>query len=180
MDVRIQVLHADELSPGEQSALGALRSAAYPPAASAGWPGRAREWSAPTYRVLVWLPDGRLAAHVGLLLRDVLANEQPVRVGGVGGVVTHPELRRQGLAAAAMTRAVDFFRNLGDLDFALLVCEPHMLAYYGRLGWQPFGGRLIVRQWGEIEEFTFNRVMTYPLLASPAPGGVIDLLGPPW
>ena len=24
-------------------------------------------------------------------------------------------------------------------------------------------GRLIVRQWGETEDFTFNQVMTYPI-----------------
>ena len=41
-------------------------------------------------------------------------------------------------------------------------------------------GRLLVRQWGETEEFTFNQVMTYPIRSSSAPEGVIDLLGPPW
>jgi GNAT superfamily N-acetyltransferase len=180
MDVKIQVVPADQLAAGEQAALEALRSAAYPPDAAGSWAGRGREWAGPAYRVLVWQADGRLAAHVGLVLRAALADEQSVHVGGVGGVVTHPELRRQGLAAAAMARAVDFLRARGDVDFALLVCEPHMLAYYGRLGWQPFGGRLVVRQWGEREEFTFNRVMTYPLRSAPAPEGVVDLLGPPW
>ena len=134
----------------------------------------------PTYRVLVSDGDGRLVAHAGLLVRDVLANGQPVRVGGIGGVMTHPDMRRQGLAAAAMANAVEFFRHLGDVDFALLVCESHLLAYYAQIGWQPFGGRLIVRQWGEPEEFTFNQVMTYPIRSASTPEGVIDLLGPPW
>lgn len=180
MDAKIQVLPVDQLSPGEQAALQALGNAAYPSDPAAPQPGRGREWAGPTYRVLVWHPDGRLAAHAGLLVRDALANEQPVRVGGIGGVVTHPDMRRQGLAAAAMTHAVDFFRDLGDVDFALLVCAPRLLAYYAHLGWRQFGGRLIVHQWGETEEFTFNRVMAYPLRSSSMPEGVIDLLGPPW
>jgi len=180
MVAKIQIIPVDGLSPGEQSSLQALRIAGYPPASSAVWPGRDREWAGPTDRVLVWDSDGRLAAHAGLLLRNALADERPVRVGGIGGVLTHPEMRRQGMAAAAMTNAVQYFRHLGDVDFALLVCEPRLVAYYARLGWQQFSGRLIVRQWGESEEFTFHRVMTYPLRSSPAPDAVIDLLGPPW
>jgi aminoglycoside 2'-N-acetyltransferase I len=180
LDAKVQILPVDQLSPDEESSLQALRSAAYPPGTSAVWPGRDRELAGPAYRVLVWDSDGRLAAHAGLLLRNALANEQPVRVGGIGGVLTHPQLRRQGMAAAAMANAVEFFRHLGDVDFALLVCESHLLAYYTRLGWRQFGGRLIVRQWGESEEFTFNQVMTYPIRSSLPPEGVIDLLGPPW
>jgi predicted GNAT family N-acyltransferase len=180
VDTKVQILPINQLSPDEQSALDALRMAAYPPDTSALWPGRNREWAGPTYRALVWNRDGRLAAHAGLVLRDALANGQPVHVGGIGGVVTHPDMRRQGMAAAAMNGAVEYFRQLGDVDFVLLVCESQLLAYYASLGWQQFTGRLIVRQWGEPEDFTFNWVMTYPLRSSVASEDVIDLLGPPW
>ncbi|MFN8466789.1 MAG: GNAT family N-acetyltransferase [Caldilineaceae bacterium] len=178
MDTKVQVLAIDQLSPGEQAALETFRGAVQPPDIPASPPGPNREWAGPSHRVLIWDGNGRLVTHAGLLVRRALANEQPVRVGGIGGVMTLPEMRRQGLAAIAVASGVEFFRQLGDVDFALLVCKPHLLAYYGRLGWRKFSGRLLVRQWGKTEDFTFNEVMTYPIQY--APEGVIDLLGPPW
>jgi aminoglycoside 2'-N-acetyltransferase I len=178
LDTKVQVIARDQLSPSEQRALADFRSAVQTPDTAAPAPGQQREWAGPTHRVLIWDGNGRLVTHAGLLVRNVLVNDQPVRVGGIGGVMTLPEMRRQGLAATAMASGVEYFRQLGDVDFALLVCKPHLLAYYARLGWRQYAGRLFVRQWGEPEEFTFNKVMIYPIRF--APEGVIDLLGPPW
>jgi hypothetical protein len=103
-----------------------------------------------------------------------------VRVGGIGGVKTHPALRRRGLAGRGVRRAVEFLFEQPDIGFALLVCEPHLIGYYSSLGWREFGGRLVVRQHGAAADFTLNRVMTHDVQSAGPLTGTIDLMGPPW
>jgi hypothetical protein len=75
--------------------------------------------------------------------------------------------------------AVELLRDQGA-DFALLVCEPALIAFYERLGWRAHPGDLLVRQFGEPVRFTFNLPMTYPFREGSVPSGAIDLMGPPW
>jgi predicted acetyltransferase len=105
---------------------------------------------------------------------------RPVRIGGIGGVKTHPTARRHGYARQGLQRAGEFFHTQPDVAFALLVCRPHLIDYYSRLGWQEFNGRLLVRQHGAVAGFTFNRVMTCGVRSAGPVAGTIDLCGPPW
>lgn len=141
-----------DLSDADREALRVLSAAVYPPS-DAEWSGAKLEWAAAEWCVRVYGDDGALLSYVGLSVRDAKCDGRPVRVGGIGGVKTHPTARRRGLAARGMTGAVEFFRDQG-VGFALLVCGPHLLEYYGGLGWREFSGRLR--------------------------HGTIDLLGPPW
>ncbi len=169
-----------DLSDSDREALRTLSLAVYPPREAEDWPGRRIEWAAAEWCVRVWGENGAPASYVGIVLREAQLDGRPLRVGGIGGVKTHPAARRQGLAARGIDRAVEFFRGQPDVAFAVLVCGPHLMGYYGRLGWREFDGRLLVRQHGAAAEFTFNRVMTLGV-QSPAPlTGTIDLLGPPW
>jgi hypothetical protein len=52
---------------------------------------------------------------------------------------------------------------LGDIDFGLLVFEPHVVSFYEGLGWQVFPGELIVKQHGETTKFTLCGSMTLSL-----------------
>ena len=88
--------------------------------------------------------------------------------------------RRRGLASAAIRRALDFFGKQGDVDFALLVCEPSLVPFYERLGWQRFPGDLFVTHQQATVPFTFNLPMTIPIGLRESLGGIIDLMGPPW
>jgi GNAT superfamily N-acetyltransferase len=177
--MRIDVRPVAELTAEEQAALRALSAAVYPPEVAASWPGRAIEWAAPQWAVICWDDDGQALAHAGAVVRDGRADGSPARIGGVGGVKTHPRARRQGLAVQAIRRAIDLFRGQG-VDFALLVCEPHLVPYYERLGWETHAGNLLVRQHGETVRFTLNLPMTHPVGTFCPPGVVIDLMGPPW
>jgi hypothetical protein len=169
-----------DLTDGERAGLADLSRAVYPPEVAAAWAGRQLEWSAPEWGVFVRAEDGSLVSFVGILVRPARCDGRAVRVGGIGGVKTHPAARRQGLAGRAIGRAIDFFHEQPDITFGLLVCAPHLIGYYGRLGWQEFSGRLLVTQRGEPAEFTFNRVMVCGVRGEAPAAGTIDLLGPPW
>jgi GNAT superfamily N-acetyltransferase len=175
----IDVRPVAELTAGEQAALLALSAAVYPPDVSAAWPGRAIEWASPQWSVICWDDDGRALSHAGAVVRDGRADGSPARIGGVGGVKTHPQARGRGLASQAIRRAMDLFRGQG-VDFALLVCEPHLVPFYERIGWRTHAGDLVVRQHGEAVRFTFNLPMTHPVRTPCPQGVVIDLMGPPW
>jgi hypothetical protein len=169
-----------DLTEAERDALKTLGRVVYPPVVADAWPGRHLEWTPHQWGVFVRDGDGTLVSYVGIVVRSALLDGRPVRVGGVAGVKTHPAARRQGLAERAVGRAVEFFREQPDLAFALLVCEPHLVGYYGRLGWKEFFGRLLVTQRSTPTEFTFNRVMVIPGHGAAPAGGTIDLSGPPW
>ena len=163
------------------AALGVLNQSIWPPKESAAWPGRKYEWTPRQASVIVWNDDRSQAlAHAGIMLRAGHWNERPVRIGGIGGVQTHPGHRHQGHARAAIARCVEFFREQGDIDIGLLVCVPELVPFYERLGWQPFLGTLRVMQFGNACDFTFLLPLTYPLRETSKLTGVIDLLGPPW
>src|SRR5207247_678240 len=137
--------------------------AVYPPEDVATWPGRAIEWAPAQWSVIGWDAEGAALCHVGVILREARWNERAVRVGGIGGVKTHPDSRGQGFASAAIRVAHDFFGNQQDVDFALLVCEPRLVPFYERLGFQLFPGTLLVTQQQATVPFTFNIPMTLPI-----------------
>jgi aminoglycoside 2'-N-acetyltransferase I len=169
-----------DLDPAARAQNVALAAAVYPPETVADWPGHHLEWSDVTHCARVFDETGLLVSYAGVLVHDGALDGRPVRIGGIGGVKTHPDHRRRGLAALAMGRAVAWFRERGDVDFALLVCESRLLGTYGRLGWSEFGGTLRTLQRGVPEVFTFNRVMTHSVRSEAPDAGLVDLAGPPW
>ena len=169
-----------DLDAAARALSAALAAAVYPPETLADWPGHHIEWSDVTHCARVFDDAGALVSYAGVLVREGSLDGRPARIGGIGGVKTHPDHRRRGHAALAMGRAVEWFRERGDVDFALLVCEPRLLGTYGRMGWREFTGTLTVLQRGVPEPFTFNRVMTHSVRTEAPAAGVIDLAGPPW
>lgn len=169
-----------DLTEEEQTAIHTLSLAVYPPEIAAAWPGRSIEWTAPPWGIIGWDAKGAAVCYAGLVLRDARWGDQAVRVGGTGGVKTHPAFRGRGLATEALRRATDFFHGQGDVDFGLLVCEPALIPFYERLGWRRLSGELLVEQRQATVAFTFNQAMTIPVRLRESLSGTIDLLGPPW
>jgi GNAT superfamily N-acetyltransferase len=175
----IRVHNATGLTTAETAALGALRVAVYPPEFMATWPGRSIEWAKPQWRAIVWDEHGRAHCHVGIFLRQGAVDGKPVKIGGIGGVMTHPDVRRKGFASAAINQSIEFLREQ-QADFALLVCEPKLVAFYQRLGWRRHDGKLMVTQRSKCVEFTFNLPMVHGVCTDGPTAGTIDLCGPPW
>jgi aminoglycoside 2'-N-acetyltransferase I len=169
-----------DLTAGEQAALRTLALAVYPPEVSAAWPGRTIEWAPHQWCIVGWDAEGAAVCYVGVILRDARWNDRAVRVGGIGGVKTHPASRGRGLATTAIQRALGFFPVQGSVDFGLLVCEPSLVPFYERLGWHRFPGELLVAQRQATVPFTFNLAMTTPVRLRESLPGTIDLMGLPW
>jgi aminoglycoside 2'-N-acetyltransferase I len=178
--MRWELRQVADLSADEQSALRTLSLAVYPPEVSSTWPGRAIEWAPAQWSVIGFDADGVALCHVGVILREARWNDRAVRVGGIGGVKTHPASEGRGFATTAIQRALDFFQEHADVAFGLLVCEPGLVPFYERLGWHRFPGDLFVTQRQASVPFTINLPMTTPLRLQESLGGKIDLLGPPW
>jgi aminoglycoside 2'-N-acetyltransferase I len=178
--MRLDLKPVTDFSDGERDALKALTAAVYPPEVLATRPGRSFQWAPAQWSVLVWTAEGRLIAHVGIVAREGTLDGVPVKIGGIGGVKTHPQAQGRGYASAALRRAATTLHDDHHVAFSLLVCQEHLLPFYGRLGWLPFPGRLVVEQPSGPTVFTINRPMVLTGLCPAPQGGVIDLRGLPW
>jgi predicted N-acetyltransferase YhbS len=181
LDLRIAFDHETSLNADDRAELRALSEAVFPPDVDAAWPGHNIEWAPAEWWVRIWTKIApMLVSCARIVLRDATHDGQSVVIGGIGGVKTHPDWRRRGLAAAAVRRAFEFFHAQPAVALALITCEPALIPYYSRLGWREFDGTVLVTQRGLPTAFTFDRIMVHDV-RSPAPTtGIIDLRGPPW
>lgn len=179
--MQIIIQARDALTQADQKALDELEDAAYPPDANSESDGSdGIEWSSPQWQVLIYDNQQQLVSHVGMLTHTVKCDGDEAYIGGIGGVLTHPDHRGKGYAATAMQHAGLFLRDSLKVDYSLLVCRDELLPYYGKFGWQKFEGDLLVNQSSGQMKFTFNNTM---LLAGTKPiphCQTIDLCGKPW
>ncbi len=132
----------------------------------------------PQWYVLGFLRDEPVA-QVGVLQRTITVDQNPLLIAGVSFLITEPENRGRGYAAALMSEAVNFMGHKLLLPFGLLTCKPKLETLYSSMGWRPIdvpnifaqptgsrscGGLIMVKECGGI----------------PWPEGEIDLCGLPW
>ena len=180
MTMKCDLRRTSDLTTEDQAALRELSLAVYPPEIASAWPGRTIEWAPHQWSVIFTDAEEEAVCYVGIILREARWNERTVKIGGIGGVKTHPNARGRGLATAAIKQALDFLHEQGDVGFALLVCEQKLIPFYERLGWRRFDGSLFVTQMRARVPFTFLLPMTIPIRLRESVSGNIDLLGPPW
>jgi aminoglycoside 2'-N-acetyltransferase I len=150
------------------------------------WPDEVRRqlpWGHITFanaelRVLVE-SDEQVVCHVGIYRREGIWKGRKIRIGGVGGVVTHPDFRRRGFASVALNAAVQTLKDERATDFAILFCEPHNVAFYAGRGWKPFAGEIYCEQPGGRMRFDAILPQVFYLKRAPHEGE-IDLCGLPW
>lgn len=137
------------------------------------------EWAQPDLRVMIEEQDHGVVSHVGIYRRLGTWKGRRARIGGIGGVCTHPDFRRRGYAGMALTAAVQTLRDERVSDFILLVCEPHNFGFYEARGWQPFAGDFYVEQKGARVRFEAMSPYVFDMRYRPR-DGEIDLCGLPW
>jgi predicted acetyltransferase len=137
------------------------------------------DWSTPhEWNALGWL-DGELVSQLCLLKREIIVGGEKVWVAGIGGVATHPQWQRKGLASQLMRATADFIRQKMDVLFGLLICAEETRSFYEKLGWQKVADELIFIQ-NNARKTLKTCVMILKITADPFPGGMIDLRGLPW
>ena len=136
------------------------------------------EWAHADLRVIVEA-DEQPVCHVGLYRREGIWKDRKIRIGGIGGVLTHPDSRRQGLASIAIDAALHTLRDERATDFALLFCEPHTIGFYTSRNWKPFMGEVHAEQRGQRVRFDAMQPLVFYLKRAPHEGE-LDLCGLPW
>jgi predicted acetyltransferase len=129
--------------------------------------------------VLIFNSDEELIGHIGIFSRDAMWGTCAVKVGGIGGVATREDCRRQGVASARMRCASREMRDAHSVYFALLFCEQRHAPVYEKLGWQKFEGAVFVMQPQGRVRFDVTEPFILDVNLAPR-NGVIDLCGLPW
>lgn len=122
---------------------------------------------------------GKVVSHVGILEAVVRAGDSDVKVGGIGGVVSVPEVQGRGHIHAAMRRAAEFMRDKLQVEFGMLFCLQRLVPFYARQGWQ------LLEESVEFEQpsgpvISPFRSMVLSWDGREWPAGKIDIGGLPW
>jgi predicted GNAT family N-acyltransferase len=177
--MKIEFVASNRLSQSQLESFKQLRAMVYPPEVLATLPGTQFTWAAPQWSILVW-EENELVSRVGLLTREVLSNGTTKLIGGVGGVMTHPEKQGKGYASYAMREATKVLDLELSVAFALLFCRPHLVEFYQRFHWKPFEGQVFVEQPQGKIEFSANGAMVLNVKEHAPINGILDLNGLPW
>ncbi len=177
--MKIEFVATDQLSNFQLESFKQLRAVVYPPEVLATLPGTKFEWASPQWSVLVWDQD-KLVSRVGLLTREVLSNGTTKSIGGIGGVMTHPEMQGKGYASHALREASKIFDSELSVAFALLFCRLYLVEFYKRYQWKPFEGQVFVEQSQGKIEFSANGAMVLDVKEQAPLNGILDFNGLPW
>jgi len=120
-----------------------------------------------------------LVSHVGIVSRTIVVEGAPVRVAGVGAVVTHGEHHGKGYASALVRHVQELFETRWGVRFGMLFCREPLVSFYSRLGWQIVRDEVTVDQPVGKVVLPF-RVMCFRSTEAPWPRGRVDLCGYPW
>jgi predicted acetyltransferase len=84
-------------------------------------------------QVYVVEEDGGVRASAAVLPLEISVDGEPVSMGGIAAVATHPAYRRRGYAGELMRTALDGMR---ERDIHLSMLHPFAHAFYRRYGWE--------------------------------------------
>jgi len=177
--MKIEFVATDQLTDIQKESLKQLRTAVYPTAMLATLIGKQVTWASPQWSILVWDGD-ELISRVGLVVREIISNGETKRIGGVGGVLTHPERQDKGHATETMREAVRLFNEDLKVAYGLLFCTSRLIEFYKRLQWKPFEGQVFVQQLRGKIEFSSNNAMVLDVKEQAPLNGSLDLNGLPW
>ena len=177
--MKIELVASDQLSEVQKDSLRQLRTVVYPTAMLATTISKQFLLASSQWSVLVW-DEGELVSRVGLLKREIISNGETKTIGGIGGVLTHPDSQNKGHATEAMREAARIFNEEWKVSFGLLFCASRVVEFYKRLDWKSFRGNIFVEQRKGKVEFTGNHPMVLDVREQAPEEGILDLKGYPW
>jgi aminoglycoside 2'-N-acetyltransferase I len=140
--------------------------------------GEPRDWATPDWHVFMSV-DGRVVCHAQLTDRKIRAGDQPLRVAGVGAVMTPAEHQGKGYAKMIMRETTTFFCQSLKVDFGFLFCFQKLVPLYQKCGWQEIPARVYYQQSSGRTGWLYA-AMNHPARKSDWPDGEVDLCGFPW
>lgn len=177
-DLQMRFLPVAEITPDLDRRIEALDHLAFSGEAHTDPEFASIEWSSPDWMSLGFR-DGELVSQLCLHKREITVGAQRFWVAGVGGVATHPQWQRRGLASTLLCAAESFMRDEIRVPFGLLICADATQLVYARCGWRTVAKSLLFVQ-NSLRRRLETCVMILPLADQPWPGGEIDLCGLPW
>lgn len=140
-----------------------------------------QEWAPADWQLLIFDGD-QWASTVEVFCRTITVAGQGVEVGGISGVMTHPDYQRRGYSKRLMRRAVKWIAEQWTVSFGLLVCKTNLIPFYSELGWEQVVGKITFQQPDKYSGFDPQQVhgMIYRFGTAVWAGGDIDLCGLPW
>ncbi len=175
MTLRFDICPAADMSPALVAEIDARSAEVFAEAIASDI-----RWGGGDTRLVVWDGD-QWVSSLEIAARDIRVGDTSLFVGGLSGVMTPPEFRGKGYAAAGVKRADEYICQELGLPFALLVTSSELAErLYGPLGWKVVADSLIYHQDGEARLMDDTAVMVFSCTNQPWPAGVIDLCGPPW
>lgn len=173
----MRIWEGDALSSRE--AVSSLVVAVYPPEVLASVPWRDVVTAPATHRIIIYKGSDAVCA-AACQFKSVNLNGMPTMLAGIGGVMTHPNFRRNGFGSVAMQAVQGALDRDGNVEFGLLFCEPKNAAFYERLGWSVFHGTVLADQPNGTICYDALGAMVFPIASASPRSGLIDLRGPPW
>ncbi|MDV2683656.1 GNAT family N-acetyltransferase [Alkalihalophilus lindianensis] len=85
------------------------------------------------------LNDQKVAAKLHLLPHYVYLQGEKWKMGGIAGVATYPEYRRNGYVKALLSHSLEAMKSKG---MTLSMLHPFDVAFYRKYGWELFSNRL--------------------------------------
>ena len=104
------------------------------------------EWAHADLRVLIERRRAGSPAMSASISAPSPGTDSKIHVGGIGGVMTREDCRRRGYASLALNAALDTIRANEAARFAVLFCEEHNFAFYGRAAGIPSHGEVYCEQ----------------------------------
>ncbi len=141
--MRIILVPSAELTPAERQQIDAVETLCFPP----GRPGADWAYAPSEWMLCVW-EGSDLAAALEIVERTIQVGGQPLHVGGVGGVMSAPAYRGRGCAKLALRVAAGFLFEQMAVEAGLLICDEHLIPFYGSVGWQVAPGPMQYSQPG--------------------------------
>ncbi|GAB4518667.1 MAG: GNAT family N-acetyltransferase [Anaerolineae bacterium] len=141
------------------------------------------DWDDPDY-ILITMDGAQWVSTIEIFYKTWLVNGQAMQIGGVGGVMTHPDYEKQGHSRRLMAQSLDVIRQQWQPAFAGLICKTALVPFYESQGWEKLDASLFFRH-PNGDMALFARHCVHPMIyrfepEAVWPEGDIDYGGLPW
>jgi GNAT superfamily N-acetyltransferase len=135
-------------------------------------------WRRPDVKFVGYV-GGRGVTHSCAVLHSIVIADKEVRLGGLAGVITHPEARGKGYGGQIVSAAEDYIHTEMRADFGVLFCHPELIPFYEPRGWHTIRGPITIDQ-PEGPRVTPHIVMVMPFTQAVWQDRPLTLGSLPW